>query len=40
VRTIVANHHGEMSIKSARDKGTTVIVRIPLDNAAIPALAD
>jgi len=40
VRTIVANHNGEMSIKSGRDKGTTVTVRIPLDNAAVPALAD
>jgi signal transduction histidine kinase len=39
VRTIVANHHGELSIKSGRDQGTTVTVRIPLDNATEPALA-
>jgi signal transduction histidine kinase len=39
VRTIVANHHGELSIKSARDQGTTVTVRIPLDNGAVPAQA-
>ena len=39
VRTIVANHHGDMSIKSGRDQGTTVTVRIPLDNGAVPALA-
>src|SRR5229473_3297820 len=39
VRTIVANHHGELSIKSGRDQGTTVTVRIPLENAAAPALA-
>jgi two-component system phosphate regulon sensor histidine kinase PhoR len=39
VRTIVANHQGELSIKSGRDQGTTVTVRIPLENAATPALA-
>jgi two-component system, OmpR family, phosphate regulon sensor histidine kinase PhoR len=39
VRTIVANHPGELSIKSGRDQGTTVTVRIPLENAATPALA-
>jgi two-component system phosphate regulon sensor histidine kinase PhoR len=39
VRTIVSNHHGDMSIKSGRDQGTTVTVRIPLDNGAVPALA-
>jgi two-component system, OmpR family, phosphate regulon sensor histidine kinase PhoR len=39
VRTIVANHRGEMSIKSGRDQGTTVIVRIPLDNGAVATLA-
>jgi signal transduction histidine kinase len=39
VRTIVANHHGELSISSARDRGTTVTVRIPLDHAAAGALA-
>jgi signal transduction histidine kinase len=39
VRTIVANHHGELNIKSGRDQGTTVTVRIPLDNAAAAAPA-
>ena len=39
VRTIGTNHHGEMSIESGRDQGTTVTVRIPLDNGAAPALA-
>ncbi len=39
VRTIVANHHGELSIESGRDQGTTVTVRIPLGNAAEPAPA-
>jgi two-component system phosphate regulon sensor histidine kinase PhoR len=39
VRTIVANHHGELSITSGRDQGTTVTVRIPLENGAVPALA-
>jgi signal transduction histidine kinase len=39
VRTIVANHHGELSVKSGRDQGTTVTVRIPLEDAAVPALA-
>jgi two-component system phosphate regulon sensor histidine kinase PhoR len=39
VRTIVANHHGELTITSGRDKGTTVTVRLPLEGAAAPALA-
>ena len=39
VRTIVANHHGELDITSGRDQGTTVTVRIPLENGAGPALA-
>jgi K+-sensing histidine kinase KdpD len=30
VRTIVANHHGDLSVESAQDHGTTVTVRIPL----------
>jgi two-component system, OmpR family, phosphate regulon sensor histidine kinase PhoR len=30
VHTIVANHHGELSVESAVDQGTTVTVRIPL----------
>jgi signal transduction histidine kinase len=30
VRTIVANHGGEMDIESAEGEGTTVTVRIPL----------
>jgi two-component system phosphate regulon sensor histidine kinase PhoR len=30
VRTIVANHHGELEVVSAEGKGTTVTVRIPL----------
>jgi two-component system phosphate regulon sensor histidine kinase PhoR len=34
VRTIVANHHGELSIESALGRGTTVTVRIPLHHAA------
>src|SRR6266704_1130218 len=34
VRTIVANHHGELSIESGRDQGTTVTVRIPLQGSA------
>jgi two-component system, OmpR family, phosphate regulon sensor histidine kinase PhoR len=37
VRTIVANHHGELDIRSGRDRGTTVTVRIPLQNGARPA---
>jgi len=39
VRTIVTNHHGELSVESAQDQGTTVTVRIPLhgdDQAAGP----
>ncbi len=39
VRTIVANHHGELNVTSGRDQGTTVTVRIPLGNGAGPALA-
>jgi signal transduction histidine kinase len=39
VRTIVANHHGELSIESGRDRGTTVTVRIPLVNHAALAPA-
>jgi signal transduction histidine kinase len=39
VRTIVANHRGELSIRSGRDQGTTVTVRIPLGNGAAPAPA-
>jgi len=46
VRTIVANHHGDLSVQSAVDRGTTVTVRIPLHTgvqaggpaAALPAL--
>ena len=30
VRTIVTNHHGDLSVESARDRGTAVTVRIPL----------
>jgi signal transduction histidine kinase len=30
VRTIVANHHGDVGVDSARDRGTTITVRIPL----------
>jgi signal transduction histidine kinase len=30
VRTIVANHHAELSVESAQDRGTKVTVRIPL----------
>jgi signal transduction histidine kinase len=30
VRTIVTNHHGELSIESQQGQGTTVTVRIPL----------
>ncbi len=40
VRTIVANHHGDLSVESAVDRGTTVTVRIPLQasvQAAGPA---
>ena len=36
VRTIVSNHHGNVSIESARDRGTTVTVRIPLLGPAPP----
>ena len=39
VRTIVANHNGELSISSGRDRGTTVTVRIPLDKRAALAPA-
>jgi two-component system, OmpR family, phosphate regulon sensor histidine kinase PhoR len=42
VGTIVANHHGELSVESAQNRGTTVTVRIPLysrspDELASPA---
>ena len=40
VRTIVTNHHGELSVKSALDQGTTVTVRIPLHDAAQAAQPD
>ena len=30
VATIVANHHGDLSVESAQDRGTKVTVRIPL----------
>jgi two-component system, OmpR family, phosphate regulon sensor histidine kinase PhoR len=30
VRTIVANHHGQISLGSAEGQGTTVTVRLPL----------
>jgi signal transduction histidine kinase len=36
VRTIVANHHGDLSIESELDRGTTVTVRLPLRNGAGP----
>jgi hypothetical protein len=36
VRTIVTNHHGDLSITSAQDEGTTVTVRIPLQGRALP----
>jgi two-component system, OmpR family, phosphate regulon sensor histidine kinase PhoR len=40
VRTIVANHHGDLSLESVEDRGTTVTVRIPLLSAAPPAGPD
>ena len=33
VGTIVANHHGELSVESAQNRGTTVTVRIPLHSS-------
>jgi signal transduction histidine kinase len=36
VRTIVANHHAELSIESAQDEGTKFIVRFPLHDG-VPA---
>jgi signal transduction histidine kinase len=30
VQTIVANHHADLSVESAQDRGTKVTVRIPL----------
>jgi signal transduction histidine kinase len=39
VRTIVANHHGELSITSGRDRGTTVTVRLPLVSHTVLAPA-
>ena len=40
VRTIVANHHGEVSIESAQDRGTTFTVTLPLRCDARAAAAD
>jgi len=37
VRTIVVNHHGDLSVESVQDQGTTVTVRIPLHGAALRA---
>jgi signal transduction histidine kinase len=37
VRTIVTNHHGDLTVESAQDEGTTVTVRIPLQGRALPA---
>jgi signal transduction histidine kinase/CHASE3 domain sensor protein len=37
VRTIVTNHHGELSVESEQDHGTTVTVRIPLQGKEQPA---
>ena len=34
VGTIVANHHGDLSVESEQDRGTTVTVRIPLHSSA------
>jgi two-component system phosphate regulon sensor histidine kinase PhoR len=34
VSTIVANHHGNLSLESVQDGGTTVTVRIPLHGSA------
>jgi signal transduction histidine kinase len=42
VRTIVTNHHGDLSVESVQDRGTSVTVRIPLHGgarAAVPAAA-
>jgi two-component system phosphate regulon sensor histidine kinase PhoR len=36
VRTIVANHHGYLTVESAEGRGTTVTVRIPLLGTALP----
>ncbi len=33
-RTIVTNHHGDLSVESAEDRGTKVTVRIPLHGTA------
>jgi len=38
VRTIVANHHGDLSVRSALDQGTTFTVRIPLRSAGPGAI--
>jgi two-component system, OmpR family, phosphate regulon sensor histidine kinase PhoR len=38
VRTIVTNHHGDLSIESAQDQGTAVTVRIPLHGRAAAPL--
>jgi signal transduction histidine kinase len=37
VHTIVANHHGELAVESARDQGTTITVRFPLHDGTAPA---
>jgi two-component system phosphate regulon sensor histidine kinase PhoR len=40
VRSVVANHHGAVTLESAEDRGTTVTVRIPLlgpEHAGAPA---
>jgi signal transduction histidine kinase len=34
VDAIVTNHHGDLSVESAQDRGTTVTVRIPLHAGA------
>ena len=34
VQTIVANHHAELTVESAQDRGTKVTVRIPLQGGA------
>jgi len=34
IRAIVTNHHGEMSLESEQDRGTTVTIRLPLRDHA------
>jgi two-component system, OmpR family, phosphate regulon sensor histidine kinase PhoR len=34
VRTIVANHHGTMELRSREGEGTTVVIRLPLHETA------